>query len=155
MAWHPFPGASGSVTAVAVGGMLWVYRRGVKEYPQYKLSATGDPRDYEPIMNKYIRLAEFLIGISTGSVVLIIGSSALHGQGIRLPWFYASPLILMASSVIYGMTFMACQILTWEEVINGNPHSASLYALNETFGFSGLLTFLIGYVWLIIAATNL
>jgi hypothetical protein len=50
---------------------------------------------------------------------------------------------------------MACQILTYEEVLHGNPHTANKYALNETLGFSSLICFVIGYVWLIFATTNL
>ena len=134
---------------------MWWFRRSVKIFETYNLGPSGNPRDYEPIMSRYLHLSEYVIGIATGSIVLIVGSSALHGQGGRLPWFYASPLILISASVAYGLCFMACQVLTYEEVLHGNPHTASQYALNETLGFSSLLCFLIGYLWLIFAATNL
>jgi hypothetical protein len=106
-------------------------------------------------MNRYIRLAEFMIGAATGSIVLIIGSSAFHGQGGRLPWFYASPLVLIAARVVYGICFMACQILIHEEVLHGNPHSAAQYALNQTLGFSSLICFIDGSLWLVFSATNM
>ena len=151
---HLFSGFSGTVTSIAVFGGMWTFRRMSKEFETYNLGPGGDPHAYEPIMNRYIRLAEFMIGAATGSMVLIIGSSALHGQGGRLPWFYASPLVLIASCVVYGIGFMACQILTYEEVLHGNLHTAAQYALNETLGFSSLLCFIIGYIWLVIVTTN-
>ena len=96
-----------------------------------------------------------MIGLATGSIVLIVGSSALHGQGGRLPWFYASPLLLLGGSVIYGLLFMAAQLVTMEEGLHGNPHTAFSYALNETLGYSSLLCFLSGYIWLVFAVTNM
>jgi hypothetical protein len=152
---HPFSGFSGSATSIAILGAMWWFRRAAKKHPVYNLGPGGDPRAYEPIMNRYIRLAEYMIGAATGSIVLIIGSSTFHGEGGRLPWFYASPLVLIAASVVYGICFMACQILTYEEVLHGNPHSAAQYALNETLGFSSLLCFIIGYIWLVFSTTNM
>jgi hypothetical protein len=152
---HPFPGFSGSITSLAILALTWTFCRFTKKHATYNLGPGGDPRAYEPIMNRYLRLAEFTIGAATGSVVLIVGSSVFHGQGGRLPWFYASPLILIAASVVYGIGFMACQILTFEEVSHGNPHTANQYALNETLGFSSLICFIIGYIWLIFSTTNM
>ena len=153
--WHPFSGFSGSLTSLGILGGRWWFRITSKKYPAYNLGPGGDPRAYEPIMNRYIRLAEFMIGAASGSIVLIIGSSAFHGQGGRLPWFYASPLVMIAASVVYGIGFMACQVLTFEEILHGNPHTARQYALNETLGFSSLLCFIVGYIWLIFSTTNM
>jgi hypothetical protein len=152
---HLFSGFSGSLTSLAILGAMWWFRITSKKYPTYNLGPGGDPRAYEPIMNRYIRLAEFMIGAATGSIVLIIGSSAFHGQGGRLPWFYASPLVMIAASVVYGIGFMACQVLTFEEALHGNPHTARIYALNETLGFSSLLCFIVGYIWLVFSTTNM
>ncbi len=153
--WHPFPGFSGCVVSLGVVCAMWFFRRAVKKYPTYNLGPGGDPRAYEPIMSRYIRLAEFMIGAASGSIVLFVGTSALHGGGGKLAWFYASPLLLIAASVVYGIAFMACQVLTFEEALHGNPHTANNYALNETLGFSALICFVLGYIWLVIAATNL
>lgn len=96
-----------------------------------------------------------MIGLATGSIVLIVGSSAVHGQGGHLPWYYASPLILIASCVVYGLGFMAAQLVTMEEVLHGNSHTAFSYALNETLGYSALVCFQVGYLWLVFAVTNM
>jgi hypothetical protein len=99
-------------------------------------------------------LAEYGIGLATGSIVLLIGSAIFHGKDGRLPPFYASPLLVLAASVVSGFFFMAWLILCYEEVQHGNPHTAFAYSLSETLGFSSLLLLLIGYVWLILAVTS-
>jgi hypothetical protein len=152
---HPFPGFSGVLSSIGIGAIVGLFRWKNKQFDSYNLGPGGDAKAYEPILARYIRFAEFLIGLATGSIVLIIGSSALHSPAGRLPWFYASPLIVIASSVVYGLTFMAAQLVTMEEVLHGNPHTAFNYALNETLGYSSLICFLIGYLWLVVAVTNL
>ena len=96
-----------------------------------------------------------MIGLASGSIVLIIGSSVLHGQAAHLPWFYASPLLLLSGSVFYGLLFMAVQLVSMEEALHGNPHTAGIYALNETLGYASLVCFLLGYIWLVFAVTNM
>jgi len=153
---HLFPGFSGSVTAVLIGAANWCFHRATKTNDViYNLGPGGDPHSYEPLLNRFLHLSEFVIGVATGSIVLIVGSSALHGQGGRLPWFFASPLVLIAASVVYGIGFMAYQVLTYENALHGNPHTASEYALNQTLGFSALSCFILGYVWLVFSATNM
>jgi hypothetical protein len=152
---HLFPGFSGTLSTIAIGAIVWAERRASKTSASYNLGPGGDPKDYEPILARYIRFAEFMIGLATGSIVLIVGSSSLHGQGGHLPWFYASPLLLLGGCVIYGLLFMAAQLVTMEEAMHGNPHTAFSYALNETLGYCSLTCFLSGYIWLVFAVTNL
>jgi hypothetical protein len=95
----------------------------------------------------------FLIGLATGSIVLLVGSSVLHGKDGRLPSFYLPPLLLLAGSALLGLLFMAQMILSYEHWQHGNPHTAKAYALIETLGIGGLFLFLIGYIWLIVAVT--
>lgn len=152
---HIFPGFSGTASTIAIGLAVWIERRRSKQFDNYNLGPGGDPKAYEPILARYIRFAEFMIGLATGSIVLIVGSSALHGERGHLPWFYASPLLLLCGSVIYGLLFMASQLVTMEESLHGNPHTAFSYALNETLGYSSLLCFLGGYIWLVFAVTNM
>ena len=151
---HFFPGFSGTVCVVAIGVVVWIQRRISKKFSTYHLGPGGSAKEYEPILVRYIRFAEFMISLATGSIVLIVGSSALHGQGGHLSWFYASPLLLLGGSVIYGLLFMAAQLVTMEEALHGNPHTAFSYALNETLGYSSLICFLTGYIWLVYAVNN-
>jgi hypothetical protein len=117
-------------------------------------TSEGVKDTFEPFLAKYIRVAEFLIGLATGSIVLLVGSSALHGQGGHLPWFYASPLLLLAWCVVWGIGFMVWLIFNYEHHQHGNPHTRPRYALSETLGFSSLICFVVGYVWLIFRVTS-
>jgi hypothetical protein len=62
----------------------------------FYLDSKGKPGGFEPFLTKYLRLGELIVGLATGSIVLLIGSSALHGQSGILPWYYTSPLLLLA-----------------------------------------------------------
>jgi len=152
---HLFPGFSGVVTVAVIAPAIWtVSYRIRKKIPAYNHDPQGKPGAFEPLLQKYLRLAEFMIGLATGSIVLLVGSSSFHGQGGHLPWFYASPLLILAASILAGLSFMAWQILSYEETQHGNPHTPEAYSLSETLGFSTLLFFCIGYIWLIIAVTR-
>lgn len=151
---HLFPGFSGLVTAAVILLVAWVLAYFGKKYPAYNLDPQGVPGTFEPIMARYLRIAEYIVGIDTGSIVLIVGSSALHGQSGHLPWVYASPLMLLGCSVIYGVIFMACLIMNDENVRHGNPHTPFRYALAETFGFSSLGCFCAGYIFLVVLVTR-
>lgn len=152
---HLFPGFSGIVTVLIISLIIWTTSYKIRrKVPSYNLDPQGRAGAFEPLLQKYIRFAEFLIGLSTGSIVLLVGSSALHGQNGHLPWFYASPLLLLAASVVTGLSFMVWQILSYEEIQHGNAYTAKAYSLSETLGYSSLCFFFIGYIWLIIAVTR-
>lgn len=125
-----------------------------RKIPAYNLDPYGKSGAFEPLLQKYLRLAEFTISLATGSIVLLIGSSLFHGTDGHLPWFYASPLLILAASALLGVAFMAFLILHYEDAQHGNPHTAAKYSLNEALGFSSLFLFCIGYVWLIIEVTR-
>jgi len=120
----------------------------------YNIDPMERPGGFEPILARYLRLAEFIIGLATGSVVLLIGSSALHGQAGHLPWFYTSPLLLLGWCVIFGIGFMACLMYNYESYQHGEPHTRFKYSLAETLGFSSLACFCFGYVGLIVGVTR-
>jgi hypothetical protein len=129
---HFFPGSTGLVTAVLILLIAWVVSYSGKKYASYDLDPKGVVGTFEPILARYLRIAEFIIGIDTGSIVLIVGSSALHGQAGHLPWVYASPLLLLGCSVIYGVIFMACLIMNDENVRHGkSSHSGQVRAQRD------------------------
>jgi hypothetical protein len=150
-----FPGFSGLVTVLIIPTAIWIirYTPGRKN-TAYNLDPQGRPGGFDPLLQKYLRLSEFMIGLATGSIVLLVGSSVLHGKDGHLPWFYASPLLILAASVVTGLTFMVWLVLCYEEVQHGNPHTPKAYTLSETLGFSSLLFFCIGYIWLIIVVAR-
>lgn len=151
---HLFPGFTGLATAILIVIVAGLVARFGKKYESYDIDPRGEPGTFEPILARYLRIAEFIVGLDTGSIVLIVGSSALHGQSGHLPWVYASPLLLLSFSVIYGVIFMACLIMNDENARHGNPHTATRYAMSETFGFSSLGCFCAGYVFLAVMVTR-
>jgi hypothetical protein len=151
---HLFPGFSGLATGVGILAIVWASSYLTKKDVTYNLEPEGKVGAFEPFVAKYIRAAEYIIGLATGSIVLLVGSSALHGQGGRLPWFYASPLLLLALSVVYGIAFMVWLIWHYEMHQHGNPHTRGAYSLTEGLGFGSLSCFCVGYIWLIIQVTH-
>jgi hypothetical protein len=154
MLFHPPAGitgvAGGPVIALVLGSVLYFS----KKYKAYNLEPQNVPGAFEPFLLKYLRLAEFLVGLATGSIVLLVGSSAFHGQGGHLPWTYATPLILLAWCVLFGVLFMVWLILNYESHRHGDTHTKLAYAISETLGFSSLLCFSCGYFWLILAVAH-
>jgi hypothetical protein len=118
----------------------------------YFLDPNGEKSAFEPFLAKYLKLAETMIGLATGSIVLLIGSSALHGELGHVPKSYASPLFMLAISVLYGLLFSAWMTFHYENYQHDKKHSRRDYALSETLGFSGILCFIVGYMWLIVRA---
>jgi hypothetical protein len=109
----------------------------------------GKPNSFEPRLANYIRAVEFLLGLATGSIVLLIGSSALHPNG-KLPWVFASPLIVLAFCVVYGVLFMVLMIYNYEEFLHDNEsYIRSRYVRSQGLGFSSLACFFLGYLWLV------
>jgi hypothetical protein len=152
--WHPFPGFSGVVLALLSFGVIFLVSYFAHSPGPFDLDPRGKPGGYEPFLAKYLRVGEFIIGLATGSIVLLVGSSALHGQGGHLPWFYATPLLLLSACVLYGAVFMVWLIYDYEMYQHGTPHTRVGYALSEALGFGSLLCFAAGYVCLIVAVTR-
>jgi hypothetical protein len=152
--FHPPPGISGLVVSlvifIVIGACVYVTR----EPGPFNLDPKGKDGAFEPFLAKYIRVSEFIIGLATGSIVLLIGSSALHGEGGHLPWFYASPLLLLACCVVYGIAFMVWLVYHYEEHQHGTQHTRLAYTLSLTLGFSALACFCVGYIWLILRVTG-
>jgi hypothetical protein len=145
---------SAFILVVALPLAIWVGLYSLrKKIQSYNLDPMGMEGTFEPLLQKYLHLTEFMIGLATGSIVLLVGSSVLHGKDGHLPKFYRPPLLLLAASVLFGLVFMATLILSYEEWQHNNRHTALAYASIETFGYSCLILFVIGYIWLIWAVT--
>lgn len=100
---HFFAGFSGTLTGVLILLSIGLLACFSKKHAAYNLDPLGAKGAFEPLLVKYLRAAEFVIGLATASIVLLVGSSAFNGHG-RLPWFYASPLL----SETLGFSSLAC-----------------------------------------------
>lgn len=118
---------------------------------------TFEPRgvgSFEPILSRNFRLAEFTISLASGSVVLLVGSSVFRGNGGRLPWYFASPLLVLSACVLFAVGFMIWIQFWYEQFQHGIEYKRYAYSVTKTLGFSSAICFCVGYIWLIIAATH-
>lgn|ERR1700683_493646 len=109
---------------------------------------------FEKILLVYLDIAKFILGLAAGGIVLVIGSSTF-GQSKALPSGYASPLFLLAMSILYGIVFMPFLALNYESVSNRtSEYTRWQYIWNRALGYSSLACFCIGYGWLIFGAVR-
>ena len=61
----------------------WMIVRGVivRGPGPYDLDPKGVQGAFEPLLAKYLRFGEFVVGLASGSIVLLIGSAALRHDG--------------------------------------------------------------------------
>jgi hypothetical protein len=114
----------------------------------------GEKGAFEKLLANYLDIAKVVIGLSSGSIVLLVGSASFRSTG-RLPASFASPLSLLALSILYAVFFMVFEILNYE----GFRHRTRLYSRfkysrNIGLGFGSLLCFCVGYMWLIFIVTG-
>lgn len=151
--FHAPPGTSGLTLGFAIfWGIGMPIYFSLKKGP-FNLDPQGIVGTFEPFLAKYLRLGEFVVGLAAGSIVLLVGSSALHKSG-TLPWFYASPLYLLGWSVLYGSGFMVWLLYHYEEYRHGAEHTRFAYTSALTLGFSTFACFISGYAWLIYIVTR-
>jgi len=147
---HAPAGASGLLAGLAIFFVIGAWAYLTRGAGPFDLDPQARPGAFEPFLAKYLRVTEFIIGLATGPIVFLIGSSALQGQGGRLPRFFASPLLLLTICVVYGISFMVWLTYRYEESQRGVPHTRFAYSLTLTLGFSSLACFSVGYIWLIL-----
>src|SRR5947209_13502376 len=90
---HLFPGSNGLFVGLAIFPLIWVPIYSTRKHEAYNLDPQGKWGAFEPFLAKYLRVSEFIIGLATGSIVLLVGSSALHGPIGKVPSEYSSPAV--------------------------------------------------------------
>jgi hypothetical protein len=154
---HLFPGFNGIVVGLATFILVWlVVCLLTGRASSFEFDAPGEKGAFEKLLPIYLHAAEFILGLAAGSIVLLVGSSAFRASG-RLPWFFDSPLFLLAFSIIYGIFFMVFLIFDYEGYRHHptlNSYTRFKYTRNQALGFGALLCFCIGYLWLLIAVSR-
>jgi zinc transporter ZupT len=154
-----FPGFPGVATAV---GVFAVIRLAVY------LKTEGQPVVFDPgrrhgefgkrLLPMYLDITKSVLGLAAGSIVLLVGSLNFNPSSTRSLRSFASPLFLVAMSIIYGVFFMILLALNYEYHLHhpNDPHSYTRfqYTRNQSLGFGALVCFCISYMWLIAAATK-
>ncbi|HTB11554.1 MAG TPA: hypothetical protein VK752_08285 [Bryobacteraceae bacterium] len=65
------------------------------------------------VLAMYLDITKFVLGLASGSIVLLVGPLNFNQSGRPLNSF-ASPLFLVAISIIYGVLFMIVLALNYE-----------------------------------------
>jgi hypothetical protein len=119
----------------------------------YKPKFDQGDGSFEKLLDIYLDVTKFILGLAAGGIVLIVGSFSLkHGCRPNVP--FASPLFLLAMSILYGLLFMPLLVLNYESFKHGVEHTRLRYIRNRVLAYSGLSCFCIGYAWLIQAASH-
>jgi hypothetical protein len=98
-------GLSGLVVSWAVLGITWLITHWTTLGGSFDFDSHGEKGAFEKLLPLYLDLAKFILGLASGSIVLLVGSAAFRSNG-RLPAGFAEPLFLLGMSVVYGILFM-------------------------------------------------
>jgi hypothetical protein len=155
-----FPGFPGIATAVGLFAGIWLFAY---------LKSKGRPAVFEPqgqhgefgknLLHIYLDIAKTVLGLAAGSIVLLVGAMNFSPASSRRSLTaFASPLFLVAMSIIYGVLFMILLVTSYEHHLHHpnqpDAYTVLRYSRNQSLGFSALLCFCISYVWLIFDATR-
>ena len=139
-----------AVLVVIIGLLVYL---GEKQ-GEYDFDVEGAPGEFEKRLAAYLDISKFMIGLASGSIVLLVGSSALHKSEL-LPSSFASPLVLLALSVLYGILFIVFLATDYEAYRHKtSKYTRFKYTRNQALGYSSLFCFCIGYAWLIFIVTR-
>jgi hypothetical protein len=156
--FHLFTGFYGIAVGVVVLAIVWLlaWWRLKSKGSSFDFDSLGEKGAFEKLHTIYLDIAKFVLGLAAGSIVLLVGSSALHAAK-HLPSSFASPLFLLALSILYGILFMVFLTIDYEGYRH-HPNSSSYppfkYARNQALGFGSVFCFCVGYVWLIVIVTR-
>ena len=131
--------------------LAWLNTRGMSTF---QFDAKGEHGAFEKLLVIYLDILKFVLGLASGSIIILIGSSALRPSG-HLPMSFASPLLLLGLCILYGILFMTFLTLDYEaHQHETRDYSRFQYTRNIGLGFGSLLCFCIGYAWLILVVTQ-
>jgi hypothetical protein len=154
-----FPGFPGVATAVGLFALIWLI---------VYVKAKGRPVVFDPagqhgefgksLLPMYLDITKSVLGLAAGSIGLLVGAMNFNQSNTRSLRAFASPLFLVAMSIIYGVLFMILLALSYEHHLHhpNEPGSYTVfqYTRNQSLGFSALVCFCVSYLWLIVAATK-
>jgi hypothetical protein len=156
--WH----ALWVLLTVWVGVFLWAFfslKKGhhyffdPKHNTDSKLEGTGD---FEPHAKRYQDLARLAITLSAAVIAFLInilandkGTTTAFVQKIQL----VAPIVVgyFGSCIALLIVFMVVQTVHYEEYCHSPDHDTYTrwkYALNQSVGWTGFISFILGFVWL-------
>ena len=131
--------------------IVWLSKK--NKIGPFKFDPPGQKGDFEKFLQTYTDIAKFVIGLASGSIVLLVGSSSFRQSG-QLPSSFASPLFILTASILYGIFFMVFITLNYEAYRHKVDYTMFMYTRNLALDLSSLLCFIIGYIWLVFIVTT-
>ena len=155
----PFAGLPGIITALGLFAALWFIIFLRTEGTSFTFDPGGTEGEFgRSLLPMYLDITKFVLGLAAGSIVLLVGSLNFNQSNGRSLKPFASPLFLVAMSIIYGVLFMIFLALNYEYHLHHPDDSRSYtrfqYTRNQSLGFGALVCFCISYMWLIAVATK-
>jgi len=145
-----FPGSYGIIVGISLLGLAWLIAWLRIKGESFHFDIHGEKGSFAPLLSSYLDIAKFVLGLASGSIVLLAGSATLRTTSHVVSYF-ASPLFLLALSILYGVFFMATMIVNYEGYRHSTqPYTRLKYVTNLALGFSCLLCFSVGYLWLVL-----
>lgn len=151
------PGFYGIAVGLLMFPVLWWIIWALLPPGPFAMDIHGENGTFIPVLSIYVDIAKFVIGLASTSIALLVGSSVYHGPGTAGPLVssFASPLFVLAFSIIWGVCFMPFLALDYEAYRhNEKPYTRGHYSRNQAFGFGSLICFALGYAWLIFIVTR-
>jgi hypothetical protein len=153
-----FPGLPGVVTALGLLVVIWLTVYLMTKGQPVVFDPGGKPGEFgKRLLPMYLDIAKFVMGLGSASIVLLVGSSNYFNQSNTRPSLqsFASPLFVVAMSIVFGVLFMILLVLNYERHLHRpNSYTRFEYTRNQSLGFSALACFCVGYTWLVVAATS-
>jgi len=108
------------------------------------------PGSFEPTLARYDGLVKFIVGLATGSIAIVTGTSLFRNAG-SVPQIMGSPLVLLAMSVVFFVMFLGLTSFFYEDWLHHQNQTHHKYRISVALGFAGLLCFAAGYFMLAFA----
>jgi hypothetical protein len=110
---------------------------------------------FDKLLQIYLDVVKFILTMAGGGIVLVVSATIFRSDkpATPLPPRFASPLAILAFTILYGVLFMAFLARSYEiSKRDSNVYTRWRYARNQALGFSAIICFCLGYGWLVVAA---
>ena len=113
------------------------------------MDGQNEEGSFSSLLQTYVDIAKLVIGLASGSIILIIGS--ILNKEDKLPVSYETPLYFLFMTILFGLLFIIFLTLDYESFNhNKSSYTKFKYSKNIALGWSTLICFVIGYFWLLL-----
>lgn len=102
----------------------------------FEFDVPAEKGSFASLLSTYVDLVKFILGLASGSITLLVGAATFHSTGAgHLLSPFASPLFLLALSILWGVLFMAFIVVNYEAYRHQTKlYTRFKYCRNQAFG---------------------